>query len=326
MPFARVGNIITDLKGIFMNSQRMMVLISVILFTVSMAAFYADSVVDARARGGGRSFGSSRSFSGSRPAIRPYTANPSRRVGAPGGSSFLRGLGGGLLGGFLGSLLFGSLVHAGGGIGGSGIGLFQLLIIGGIGYFFYKKFFSRPGNSARSPGIGPGDGYGGQSGYSTPPPPPGGTVGTIDAPPPGGFSSHSAFNQEEIKELAQDIFFKVQAAWMRRDLDAVRDLLGPELLAQYQQEFQDMKARGIVNRLENIAVRNVEIVDHGRESGFEYVKIRFNANLLDYSVEEASGRVIDGSNREPVKFQEVWTLARPEGTAEWKLYGVEEIS
>ena len=80
-----------------------------------------------------------------------------------------------------------------------------------------------------------------------------------------------------------------------------------------------------MNRLENIAVGNVEIVEQGREAGFEFVKVRFNANLLDYSVDEATGRVVEGSDREPVKFQEIWTLARPEGTADWKLYAVEEV-
>ncbi len=310
-----------------MNSVKILSLIAVFLFSISMITFYADSAADARARGGGRSFGGSRSFSGSRSASRPFSTQPSRSARRSGSGSFLRGLGGGLLGGFLGSLLFGSLVHAGGGIAGTGIGLFQLLIIGGIGYFLYKRFFSRPGNRTRAPDQRQYDRSG--TDYSSPPPPPGQGRPVIDAPPPGGAyaTGHSSqeINQDEIKELAQDIFFKVQAAWMRRDIDSIRDLLGPELLSQYEQQFQDMKARGIVNRLENIAVRSVEMVDYGRESGFEYVKLRFNANLLDYTVEESSGRVIEGNDREPVKFQEIWTLARPEGTSQWKLYAVEEI-
>ena len=43
----------------------------------------------------------------------------------------MRGLGGGIMGGFLGSMLFGGMGHAagGGGFGGSGIGLFEILDI-----------------------------------------------------------------------------------------------------------------------------------------------------------------------------------------------------
>lgn len=315
-----------------MKSVSILAFLSIILLSISMITFYADTAADARARGGGRSFGGSRSYSPSRSASRPYARQPSRSGTRSGGNSFSRGLGGGLLGGFLGSMLFGSLAHAGGGFGGSGIGLFQLLIIGGIGYFFYKKFFANKASGERGPGGDSAGYFSSRPDYSSPPPPPTGGMGTIDAPPPGGPAPYSAgqqadpmeINEQEIKELAQDIFFKVQAAWMRRDLDAARGILGPELLAQYQSEFQDMNTRGVVNRLENIAVRNVEIVDYGRESGFEFVKVKFYANLLDYTVEESTGRVVEGSDREPVKFEEIWTLARPEGSTEWKLYQVEE--
>lgn len=318
-----------------MNSAKILAFLSIILFSVSLITFYADATADARSRGGGRSFGSSRTYRSTRSVTPPPVRQTSRAGARSGSGSFMRGLGGGLLGGFLGSMLFGSLAHAGGGIGGSGIGLFQILIIGGIGWFLYKKFVAKKNSGNSGPGMGSSQGgYSSQSSSVPPPPPPGSAAGPIDAPPPGGGTYYDdssqasgaplSINEEEIKELAQDIFFKVQAAWMRRDIDAVKDILGPELLSQYQAEYQDMKAKGIVNRLENIAVRSVDILETGRESGYEYVKIRFTANLLDYTVEEATGRVIEGSDKEPVKFQEVWTLARPEGTSQWKLYAIEE--
>ncbi len=300
-----------------MTYSKLFAVLSVILFSVSMLTFYADSTADARARSGGRSFGRSSTF---RPAPRRQPSRSSATSTRSSRGSFMRGLGGGLLGGFLGSMLFGSLFHPGGGIGGTGIGLLQILIIGGIGYFLYKKFMA-----PRKYGGGSAGGEPFRSGTDV-----GSTGETFDAPPPGGgtiYSSESsslAIDENEIKEIAQDIFFKVQAAWMRRDLSLVQDLLGPELLQQYQADFQDMKARGIINRLENIAVRNVEIIESGKESGYEYVKIRFTANLLDYTVDEATGRVIEGSDQEPVKFQEVWTLARTEGDSQWRLYGIEQ--
>ncbi len=58
-----------------------------------------------------------------------------------GGSSFLRGVGGGLVGGMIGNMLFGGTGHAGSGGGSSGgIGIFELLILGGLGYFIYRRF------------------------------------------------------------------------------------------------------------------------------------------------------------------------------------------
>ncbi len=313
-----------------MKSLKILTLLTLVLFSVSMVTFYHPGTADARARSGGRSFGSSRSYRPSRSYTPPPIRQPYNSRSSSG--SFMRGVGGGLLGGFLGSMLFGGLAHAGGGIGGSGIGLIHLLILGGIGWFIYRRFFARRGFSGM-PGGRSGGGYSSGPGTVPPPPPPPRSpgVGGIDAPPPGGgtiydssVNGQPAIDEQEIKELAQDIFFKVQAAWMRRDLDAVKDLLGPDLLSQYQAEFQKMRSRGVVNRLENIAVRNVEIIETGRQSGYEYVKIRFTANLLDYTVEESTGKVIEGSDHEPVKFEEIWTLAREEGSNQWKLYAIEE--
>jgi predicted lipid-binding transport protein (Tim44 family) len=53
----------------------------------------------------------------------------------PGG--FMRGLAGGIAGGILGGLLFRSLGFAGNGFGGGGIGLMDIILIGGILYAIY---------------------------------------------------------------------------------------------------------------------------------------------------------------------------------------------
>jgi hypothetical protein len=44
----------------------------------------------------------------------------------------------------IGNMLFGGTGHAGGSSGGSGgIGIFELLILGGLGFFLYKRFVKR---------------------------------------------------------------------------------------------------------------------------------------------------------------------------------------
>jgi hypothetical protein len=49
------------------------------------------------------------------------------------------------MGGMIGNMLFGGSGHAGGSsAGGSGgIGIFELLILGGLGFFLYKRFVKR---------------------------------------------------------------------------------------------------------------------------------------------------------------------------------------
>lgn len=253
----------------------------------------------------------------------------------------MRGLGGGLLGGAIGSMLFGGVGHGagmgGGGVGGSGIGLFEILIIGGLIYFLYKKFAgkkrSRPN---RSPLSSPDTGYASGGGYedvSAPPSrPPDMASGNIPDMASGDSVVEEldtvrrydpGFDPESFKEFAQDVFFKVQAAWTRRDIAVMKQYLGEQLLGEYEQHFADLKAKGQENRLENIAVRKVDIVDMGEMGGEPFVIIQFRANLLDYTVDEASGNVLEGSSSEPVKFLERWAFSKS-GSSDWKLEGVQE--
>ena len=98
-------------------------------------------LAEARSRGGGRSFSSSPSRSKQPPKqSQPATAQPT--APRPGGG-FGSGLAGGIMGGFLGSMLFGGVAHAGGGLGGSGIGLFEILLFAGIGFFLFRWFARR---------------------------------------------------------------------------------------------------------------------------------------------------------------------------------------
>ncbi|MGZ6275274.1 MAG: hypothetical protein ACXWMI_04075 [Syntrophales bacterium] len=105
--------------------------------------------LDAFARaGGGMSSGSrgSRSFSSpSQPYSAPSPSSPSTAPSQPMSPqpfqqpSMLRSLAMGVAGGFLGSMLFSGLSHGmgDGGFGGSGIGLFDIILIGGLLYILY---------------------------------------------------------------------------------------------------------------------------------------------------------------------------------------------
>ncbi len=289
-----------------------------IAFSLVEAGITAD-YADARSRSGGRSF--------KRSAPKKTTPAPSQvNKQQSGKSGFGRGLAGGLLGGALGGMLFGSMF----GMGGSGMGILPLLLLGVIGYIFYRKFVQRPSGSS-SPGFQPPPSQGGGSlsgfGQATdtvPPPVPPIQEQTLEDGLAQIRQTDPGFDQAYFQEIASDVFFKVQAGWMRRDLSSYGHLLGDALAAEYEQHFNDMRAKGEINKLESIAVRKVEIVDAGSDGRVDFLTVIFTANLLDFTVDEASGDVKSGSMTEPVKFAERWTWARPVGTENWKLEGIED--
>lgn len=290
--------------------------------------------VSAHARaGGGRTSGSMGSRSYSRPAS-PYS-QPYRQQAAPAqgpyntpyqqpaGGGFFRNMAGGIMGGMLGGMLFRSLGFGGmGASGGGGIGLFEIILIAGIGYMIFRMVakkrlapaYNRDSNvreEYQQPYVLPRQGY----------EQPASDLGT-------GLSHvrqmDSSFDESRFTDNVMDIFFKIQGAWMNRDLAPVTTLLTDEMRSVFQGDIDGLLREKRVNRLENIAVRNVEVAEAWQEEGQDYITALIYANLLDYTTDDSTGQVVAGSKTEPVKFEECWTFVRPVGNNPWRLSAISQ--
>lgn len=291
---------------------------------------------DAWARvGGGRSFGSRGSRSYSTPRSNPSPYQGSRQSNSPtspssspfGGSNFMRGMAGGLLGGMLGGMLFRGMGFAGapGGFGG-GIGIFDIILIGGILYGIYW-FIKRRRNESPAGAAWQGQGASLRTGE-----PAGitGPYGMHDAENDAGAGLRHirqmdpGFNEKGFADACTDTFFRIQGAWANRDMSGVRVLLTEEMAGTLQHDADQLKAEKKINRLDNIAVRSVEIAEAWQEEGADFITVKFLANLLDYTTNEQTGEVLSGSRTEPVKFEEYWTFTRPVGSQGWKLSAIHQ--
>ena len=244
-------------------------------------------------------------------------ATPSQ-VPPPQTGGFMRGMMGGLAGGFLGSMLFGGL--GGGGLGdGGGVGILEIILLVGLGYLgyrYYKRRQEPPTWPSQAAGTTPGP-------YAAP----AAVADTAGEDRDKGLEyirrMDPSFGEKAFGETASDAFFRLQGGWTRRDLSPVSGLLTGEMRATLQADADALKAKGQINRLENISVRNVEITEAWQESGQDYVTVLFQANLLDYTTDEA-GKVLSGSDTVPVKFEEFWTFTRPVGPGAWRLSAIQQ--
>jgi predicted lipid-binding transport protein (Tim44 family) len=296
--------------------------------------------IDSFARvGGARSSGfrGSRTYSAPSRTAPTTPSAPSQGYQQPGtpyqqpGGGFFRGMMGGLAGGILGSMLFRGLgFGAGGGWGGGGIGLFDILLLAVILYLIYR-FVKRRREQAM-----------GNSYYQS------GTYGAAGAAASGpyeqsydrGYASGGAmdteaglryirqmdpsFDEARFRDTCMDSFFAIQGAWANRDMSGVKSLLTDEMYRTIQGDADRLKADKQINRLDNIAVRTTDITEAWQESGKDYITVRFYANLLDYTADEATGQVISGSKSDPVKFEEYWTFTRPVGANPWQLTAIQQ--
>lgn len=289
--------------------------------------------------GGGGSMGSrgSRSYSSPSPSsrapatpVQPQTeqktpfAAPSPQ---PAGGGFMRSLAGGLIGGFLGGMLFRSLGFAGFGGMGGGFGLMDVVLLAGIGFAIYWIVKRRSQQEVPSEGPYQRVVLGDRGPELHPTAAPQSTMFRepdlergleyIRQMDPG-------FEEGRFQEACTDLFFKVQAGWGNRDLEPIRAILTQEMYSQLSEDGERLKKERKINRLENIAVRSVELTEAWQERGQDYATVRFLASLLDSTVDEGTGQVVEGSRTESVKFEEFWTFTRPVGPNRWQLSAINQ--
>lgn len=341
------------------TSLRTLLLGATFIFGTTLA--FHDTA-DARV-GGGRSSGMSRGSSSYRSAPRQPQSSPSgspynngyapqqgykgqpygQPPAAPRGS-FWRGVAGGLAGGLLGSMIFGSLAHGGGGgfAGGSGIGLFEILLLGGAAYFGYRWWRRRQLAEvyAGSAAAFPSKGYGSPGNHY--PEPNASTYGSgrsSSASPTGSNDLSSGYSPsyQEIPQGyappqpaptipsflesdARTIFTRIQEAWGRQDL--AQPLLTAEMASIVLADLQDLQRRGHVSTLERLSIIQATVVEQGSDGGAPTVSVRFVAEAIDVTKDLRTGAIIDGNPHIPQRFTEIWNFRFEHGA--WKLAGIEQ--
>jgi predicted lipid-binding transport protein (Tim44 family) len=286
-----------------------------ILFAVllALAPALAPTHADARA-GGGSSFGSRGS--------RTYVAPPATRTapgyvaplgsapsygarGYGGGSPFMRGIMGGLIGAGIAGLLFGGM-HGIGGLFGL---LIRILLVVWLVRWLLRLFAGR--SALAGGGMPPGVLGAGFAGGMSP-------AGVTPVQPAGTPLAVQPEDYEQFEAALQ----RVQAAWSAGDIATLQRLTTPEMAATFAQQLQDLHARGLRNEVSDVRLLQGDLSEAWRENGADYATVAMRFSMIDVT-SDASGRVVEGAPGEHVEARELWTFLRPPGGV-WVLSAIQQ--
>jgi predicted lipid-binding transport protein (Tim44 family) len=325
------------------------------LVSLALAGLLALAPAVAEARmGGGGSFGSrgsrtwsapppTRTFPGqASPFERSVTPRPSPGYGQPGynpgyaGSTFGRGLLGGLAGGLLGAGLFGMLTGHGffGGIGGF-MSIIGLLLQIALVVFLARMAFAWWANRNATAGAGarPGAPFGSMFSGGGPFGARQGGAGFGSGFAGGGIGQTQRVRATPIKLAGEDfnaferLLGQSQAAYSREDLGALRMMSTPEMASYFDEELDENRRRGVVNRVSDVKLLQGDLSEAWREGGDEYATVAMRFSLNDVMEDRATGRPTPGSPGQ-TEAAEVWTFRRPAGAGpqEWKLSAIQQAA
>ena len=133
------------------------------------------------------------------------------------------------------------------------------------------------------------------------------------------------FASDELERHAVALFRAAQMAWDARDRAALAQLVGPDLLVEWNRRLDDFDRKGWHNRVEVIedpAVHYVGITNR-EDDAEDRAVVRIQARLRAFVVDRNGNKVMrQGEKDEYVTLAEYWTLARRNGA--WMVHSIEQ--
>ena len=117
---------------------------------------------------------------------------------------------------------------------------------------------------------------------------------------------------EKMRSHAKSVFFKMQEAWMNRDIDSVQDIITDSIYEDYPRQLHIMKVNKEQNILESINVSTIKIIscedftDDSRDSYVAYIK----GTMIDYTVSEKSGSIIKNDEKKEEGYKDTYHFIR----------------
>jgi predicted lipid-binding transport protein (Tim44 family) len=118
------------------------------------------------------------------------------------------------------------------------------------------------------------------------------------------------------------MFRDAQTAWMTRDIASLRPRVTPEIYGELQARCDRLRSSHRSNRVEEIEIRS-EITEAWQDDGRDYVTAYIAGSMVDYTVDDVSDGLVEGSRTFPHAVEEFWTFTRPAGLNFWMLSAIQ---
>jgi predicted lipid-binding transport protein (Tim44 family) len=254
-----------------------------VLLALILSALIAPAITLARAGGG-------------------HTSNSGSSRSSGGSSSRSSGSGGSALGGAALGYALGSSSGGGGGSFGGCCTFFVIIIIILVAYVMITRFFGGGGGSS--------GGDGGDMPDFTPEEPQSTDFSALKQEDPD-------FSEQDFYGRVNEMFLAIQKAWEARNMEPARRFLAEQQFQVLQDGVGEYVRNGQINKLDSIHIDKITPVSISQEGQSDYVKVMITASVIDYTVDERTGALVNpgvlGDGKTVKTFDEYWTLVRRVG-------------
>lgn len=106
------------------------------------------------------------------------------------------------------------------------------------------------------------------------------------------------FSAEQFKAYVSEVWLSVQEAWEKKDWHKVRPFESNTLFNVHQRQLQEYIDGKKTNYLNMQNIRDVTIAAFETDGDYELLRVKLDASLLDYVLDDESGELLEGSKKE----------------------------
>lgn len=154
-------------------------------------------------------------------------------------------------------------------------------------------------------------------------------LGNMQRPRGEDISTYSridpGFDRMALQEQLANRYVQMQNAWQNQDIEPLKPYFTDAFYNQMKRQLEQMKAMGRTNYMERIAVLRVEPRTWYQENGMDHIVVQLETRMVDYTVDNASGRVVSGNPSREKFLGYEWDLSRKSGITTGSAGGTRRI-
>lgn len=137
-------------------------------------------------------------------------------------------------------------------------------------------------------------------------------------------SEDPLWNHRRMKARIEEVFFKVQNAWMERNQDLAKDCMSERIYTKHKMQTDEMLKNGRKNILAKVNLKEAMIIsvadyeDDKKDTFSAHIK----GSMIDYDVDDKTANVLSGDKTKIETFREIWHFIRLEN--KWVLDEIDQ--
>lgn len=133
-----------------------------------------------------------------------------------------------------------------------------------------------------------------------------------------------AWTPDITKDYISKVFLLVQKSWVEKNADIAKDFMSESLYLNHKVQTDLMVSNHEKNNLERIKLKEIhtaEILDY-QDPKRDIMLVLIKASMIDYVIDEITGKIKWGKKDEPEEISELWKFIRSRDR--WVLDSIEQ--